>query len=299
MAQQSYSISSMTFIDRETGLPVGETIQSFTSATFNRNVAIVEQKGGVGNETQCAKAGEVTHELTVAFGDRPSSEIIELLTGAKVTKRAAETSGAVTTLVNKKGTTIANATTGIASVGIISGKETDLKYTTYVVKAVSATTVNIYAYSNNDFNRGTASTFITPSAKTIAEGVTIATGTALQLESPTITNGAFGVELTGGSGTIAMTIGDTATFEVRPPNSTSEEWVLGELGSKLKYFELECTGYLCNSDAVQRLRIYKVIGGSFNHSMTVDEFTNQELTLTVVRDNDKNATFTADSVVFS
>lgn len=147
--------------------------------------------------------------------------------GKAPTANAAEATGSVTTLTDKSGVVV-NATTGIASVGVTSGDSADLKFGKYVVKVVSGTTVDVYLSTDLDIKRGTDGDFSNDLLKITSAPITISgTGGTTALAD-------YGLEFTGGSGTVdlesAGAVGDTATFEVRPPNSKSMDVVIGGSG---------------------------------------------------------------------
>jgi hypothetical protein len=140
--------------------------------------------------------------------------LIQLFLGTTPTENGAAALGAVTTLTNKLGTSAQKATTGIASIAVKTGSEGDLKFGKYVVKVVSATTVDIYLSSDLDIGRGNAGTIQSDQMKVTATPLSITATTGTDIPN-------FGLTLMGGSGTIGMTVGDTATFQVLPENTGS------------------------------------------------------------------------------
>ena len=165
-----------------------------------------------------------------------NKESYTYLGGAANTPGSAEPNGAVTTLTNANGTSCMAATTGIASVALKSGGAADLKAGMYTVKVVSATTVDVYCDSDIDFGSiytgGAVGTFVDDTLKITAAPLTVTTAGAL-----TEVTG-FGIDLVGGSGTISMTIGDTATFEVRPANVANEVITIGDRNTFLKSYSV-------------------------------------------------------------
>ena len=79
-----------------------------------------------------------------------------------------------------------------------------------------------------DFGRGTSKDYESDLME-VAKGLTITMGAATEVPG-------FGVELTGGSGTIGMTIGDTAVFETRPVNSGSMSVEIGSRSDEFAEF---------------------------------------------------------------
>ncbi len=182
----------------------------------------IKLMGGSNPYAWASEPGTITAELSLKVREYPDF-LVELFLGKAPTANSAETAGAVSTLTNKYGTSTVNATTGIASALVIPTTGADnLKFSKFLVKVVSATTVDVYAYADADFSRGTDAEYSTDTLKIFA-AQTIASGAALNLT-------AIGVKLTGGSGTIGMTIGDTATFQTRPINTKSMDVTVGATG---------------------------------------------------------------------
>ena len=199
------------------------------------------------------------------------------LAGWTKTENAAEASGAVTTLTNKNGTSVQVATTGIASVGLKAGETADLKDGVYVVKAVSATTVDVYAISDIYFREGDDVTYQDDDGKITASALTISTGAAVEIPNT-------GVELTGGSGTIGMTTGDTAIFEIRSTNEGSFEYEYSENPTPIEFGCYFFSQKKANGE-YQRLYVPRCKLSSFPTGMTEKEWQEAEVTIKVLYDN--------------
>lgn len=162
-----------------------------------------------------------------------------------------DAAGAVSALVNKSGTSVFNATTGIAS-GAPKSSENPV-FGNYLVKAVSATTVDVYLDNNLD---GVA--FVDDALKITSSPLTITASTGVDIPGANVT-------LTGGSGTIGMTTGDIAQFTVKPINTYNFEYKGGGAGTVKPEFKL--TAFLEKLDTKYRVIEYprvKANGISFN-----------------------------------
>lgn len=201
-----FGVHSVSPYNRTTGLFLG-TAKVLTGSSVSLSGETVDLMGGSSKYPWASEDGAITSELTLKLKELHDF-MFELFLGKAVTPVSAEASGNASTLTAKNGTS-AVAATGMASVGVKSGSEADLKFGKYVVKVASATTVDVYFSSDADIGRGTDGEYQDDLLKVTASALTITTATAV-----TIPN--FGLELTGGAGTIAMTTGDTATFSVRP-----------------------------------------------------------------------------------
>ncbi len=188
------------------------------------SAALVDLVGGANKYPWATEEGMFTAELDLKFGEYPDF-VFTLFLGLAPTATTTETTGGVTTLTNFKGTSLKVASTGVSSIAIKSGSEADLKFGKYVVVAASATTVDVYFSSDADMGRGTNGVYTTDTLKILA-GATITTLGVLT----TITG--FGLDLVGGSGTIGMTTGDSATFYVRPPHTGATSVIVGGLSDQ-------------------------------------------------------------------
>lgn len=222
-----YGVHSVSPYSRVDGTFFG-MLRVLENSSIGLTAEIIELLGGSNKFSWSAEVGQMTAEMSLAFSEYPDF-VFELFAGNAPTANAAEASGSVTTLVDKLGTVI-DATTGIASIGIKSGSEADLKFGKYLIKTISETTVDVYFSSNLDIGRGTNGEMQNDNLKITVTALTVP-GSSAVVEIPN-----FGIEITGGSGTIALVAlgaaGDTATFEVRPPNNGSMEVTIGEIATQ-------------------------------------------------------------------
>lgn len=219
-----YGIHSFSPYSRTDGLFYG-IAKVLKSGSIALSAELNELMGGSQKYAWHVEEGGISAELALKFSQYDDF-LYTLFLGATPTANAAETGGSVTTLTNKKGTSVKQATTGIASVLTLSGSESDIKFGKFVVKAVSATTVDVYFSSDEDIGRGTNGSYQNDLLKITASPLTITASTPV-----TVTG--FGVKLTGGSGTIGMTTGDTATFSSRPINTASMDVTIGGVADTL------------------------------------------------------------------
>lgn len=220
-----FGIHGVTVMDYFTGLPVG---QADVIGELSLPLT-AEMESLYGGSHINPVAGEPT--IFTADGSLELREFPEVLAeylaagvGATV---AASATGAVAAITNYYGTSAMSATTGIATATIKSGENAKLKAGVYRVKVVTADTVDVYALNTTDLKKGTAVTIQDDALKITATALTIAMGAAVEIPNT-------GVELTGGSGIIGMTIGDVATFEVYPPHSGVTTVTIGAAGATFK-----------------------------------------------------------------
>ena len=217
--QTIFGVHSITMYNRTNWIPYG-IIKVVGSISANFSGDFVDLFGGSNRFPWDSEAGnlDVTIEGTVK---EYHPMLFSQFLGGSVVQNAAEATGNVGTLTNRLGTLV-EATTGIASATALGGSEDDLKDAILVVRAVSATTVDVYAFTDVDFANGAPISFEDDELKITATPLTVP-GTG-----GTVTIPGTGVELTGGSGAIALTIGDTAYVYTRKINEGSEIITLGQ-----------------------------------------------------------------------
>lgn len=222
-----FGISTVSPYSRVDGLFFGE-LRVLESSSISVSAETISLQGGSNKFDWSVEVGSMTSEMNLSFSEYPDF-VFELFAGNAPTSNSAEANGSVTTLADKLGTVV-DGSTGIASIDIIGGSEADLKFGKYVIKTVSETTVDVYFSSDVDIGRGANGEFQNDGLKITVSALTVA-GTGGTVSIPN-----FGLEITGGSGTVALValgaVGDTATFEVRPPNSGSMEVTVGQISDQ-------------------------------------------------------------------
>jgi hypothetical protein len=228
------------------------------------------------------QSGVVSTEGSFVLREVPDWSF-EALQGSLATVNAAETSGAVTTIANVKGSSVV-AATGIASVSLLAGASVDVKSGMYVVKAASTTTVDVYALSDVDFLRGADLTFVNDSLKITSSALTITTGGDVNIPS-------IGLKLTGGAGTIGMTAGDTAWFDARSVNQASRTVTVGKSGETIPTVGLLCAAQKKGSGEIFFLDIFKVQSSGFPYNLTEKAWMESEVSFQAFYDATRNGVY--------
>lgn len=195
---------------------------------------LIPLEGGSSIVPFAAAPGRASGELTLTIRQY-DKEILKFLapwkSDSEVETLAGEASGSITTVVNAKGTSVKNNTTGIASIAITTAA--DLAPGNYKVVATGPATVDIYV----DYDGTGNASYQDNAGKINSSSITIASATGTVFK---------GLTLTGGSGTIGFTTGDIATFTVNPISSYLMKSYFGKIGSQLREFSLsiysECVG---------------------------------------------------------
>lgn len=268
--RQYFSIHSISFYNPVTRKPYTDLLRVIGGLEINQEGEIIELTGGSLAYPWAKERGAITSEATLTLREYPSS-IFELLAGKAPTINPAEPAGFVSALTNQLGTSVSDAVGGIDPTLTIS-TATDVKFEGYLIEAVTATTVNVYAYSNVDFGRGTPAEFVDDSL--------LITPTPLSIVAATpVTIPGFGIDLTGGTGPIAMTPGDTAFFYARPINFGSREVVIGGISDCFKNFGVIIEAQKQGNGRMVRIDIFECVATGVPITLTEKEFSEFEATL--------------------
>lgn len=280
--QSVFGIHSVTAYNPDTGIPYG-TAKVVGSFSLNLSAELIELTGGSSAFPFAIETGTIATEGTIMLKEIPDW-LYNVFLGNAATTNAAESAGAVTALTNVFGTTCMSATIGVASVGLKSGSSANVKAGMYVVKAASATTVDVYAMTDVDFARGSDLTYQTDLLKITGTALTISTGTAVEIPNT-------GLELTGGSGTIGMTIGHTAIFDSRPINTSSTVATVGSSSQSFVDVGLFCTAQKKGNDEIFMLDIMRAKAIGYPFSLNEKAFMESEVNLRAFKDSARDGLF--------
>jgi len=207
-----YGVHSFAPYSRTTGEFYG-IARVLGGSSVSLSGELVKLNGGSNKYPWAVEDSTITAEIALKV-KQYEDFMFELFLGKAPTAVAADSAGTVSSIVDKYGTSVV-ASTGLASVSVIpTTGAADLKFGKYVVKAASATTIDVYVSSNIDFARGSDADYQNDLLKVTVSPVTITTGGNTDIAN-------LGLRFVGGAGVIAFVVGDTATFEVKPPSSGS------------------------------------------------------------------------------
>jgi len=282
-----YGIHSASPYRRDSGVPYGE-LRIVGGSTLAVSGELNKLNGGSSKFPWSIEDGLMTAEMTLKIKEFPDF-VKELFAGKAPTANASESGGAVSAaLANKKGTS-AVAATGLTTV-TIGADPTKIKFGKYVVEVASATTVDVYLLSDVDINRGSDTDDFIDDTLKIAAGLTITMGGTTALP------GDFNLDLNGGGGTIAMVVGDTATFEIRPPNSGSTDVLVGGRNDKLPEFGILIVAEkLANGEMVE-LDVFRCRGTGLPHQFDEKTFAEAEIPVEAMYDSARNAVYSMRTV---
>lgn len=273
-----FGIHSMTPYNRDSLVPYG-TARVLQGSTLTLEGETVELRGGSNKFSWAIEDGDfTTAEIAFTMSEYPNW-LFELFGGKAPTQRVAETSGDVSNVENKKGTSIVSATGLLA--GVTVNTDTDLKTGTYVIQADAADAFSVYAMSDADFGRGTSLEFIDDSLK-IAEFTSVA-GTGSTHAIPEL-----GIEFVADASATAFTAGDTASFEIRAINQESRDVVIGGLSDVFPEFGAFLYAQKSGSGQIFEIEAFKAKALGLGLGAERKQFGENDYTATLTYDSVKN-----------
>ncbi|RLA59240.1 MAG: hypothetical protein DRQ89_14355 [Epsilonproteobacteria bacterium] len=266
---------------RTTGEPYG-ILKVIGGGSLSLSAEFEDLFGGSNKYAWASEAKTIASEFTSSVKSMPDF-LFEVYLGASVATTAASALGSILdALANVNGTSAFDATTGVATVTVKSGSEADLKDAKYLVKAVSATTVDVFMYTDVAADKGTDITYEDDLLKITATALTIVAATAVEIPNT-------GLELTGGSGVIALVTGDTADCRVAAAHGGVSEITIGESTSSFPEHGIVALGAKRADGSLFEIDIFKAVGGGFPISLEETVFSIPELTIKLLYDSAKNA----------
>lgn len=278
-ARTIFGVHSLTPYNRTTGLFYGEA-RVLQGSTFTLEGDIIELKGGSNRFSWAIEDGDINAELSFTMSEYPDF-IFELFMGKAPTVGSAEASGNVSTITDKNGTSVV-AATGILDTATVT-TAADLKMGHYVLKVTASDALSIYCSSDVDFARGADGDFD-------SDLLLIDTWTDIDAdETHLIPN--FGITLTAGASATSMTIGDTATFEVRPVNTYNRYMKIGGIADVFPEFGCIVYAQKSGTGALVEIEAYrcKAIGGALGAERK--QFGQGEYTAKLAYDSTQDALF--------
>ncbi len=267
------------------------TVKVLDSSSFQANSELIELTGGSQSFPFGVERGASTAELSLSFSQYDDF-LFELAYGKAPTANVAEADGDCSALAAKFGTVI-DATTGIASVSVEAGEESELKFGKFLVVTTAEATVDVFMSSDVDFARGTDGEFLT-------DGLQIATGVTIPDSGGTVSLTGYGVEFTSGSGTIALVtlgaVGDSVTFETRPINDGSMEVTIGGSADVAPEFGAILYGQQRGNEQMIELDIFRMQLSGLPLGFSKKEWSTAEVTAKAFYDSERNGVYSVRTI---
>lgn len=283
-----FGIHSILPYSRTTGIPYG-LLRVVQGGEISLSGETIDLYGGSSRFPWASEVGDFDSEFKFTCSEYPDF-LFQLFLGASVTTSNADTDGSVGTLTDIYGGTVVDATTGIASVAATVGAEASLKYGRYIVVATSDDDFDIYAHSNIDASKGTDLVYISDAMKVTA------TPLAMGDTGATVVVADLGVTFTGGSGTVSMTTGHTAYFDVLPIHTGRSKIDIGQAATAFPEFGARMMACKRGTFEIFEVHAYRAIGNGMPVGFTRNEWAEPELTMKLLRDSTQDLVFTIEAV---
>jgi len=280
MSRYIFGIHSFTPYNRTDGTPYG-ILKVLGGGNMELTGETEDLFGGASKYAYASEQTQIGATATMNVKSYPDF-LMELFLGGSTTAISAAANGEVRNLANQNGTSAVQASTGIASVGIKSGDEADAKFGRYVAKVKTSTTISLYLLTDVDFNRGTAGSY-TDDALLIADDITIP-GT-----DGTVDVNDYGLEITGGSGSISMTVGDTCFFDVLPAHTGGSEITIGSETSSFPAFGAFLVAQKRSNGEIFQVQAFNCVGSGMPFPMQEKTWMISDLTMKMLRDDSQDA----------
>ncbi len=282
-----FGIHEITPYNLTTGVPYGHA-KVLAGSTFTVSGESIKLTGGSSKYPFQIEDGLLESVVNLTMREYPNWAF-ELFLGKALTSVAADADGNVSTLVNKNGTSAFDASTGTASVAALAGSEANLKFGKYTALVTSADTLGLYASTDVDFARGTDASY---------DDDNLISSVVIPDSGATVDVTDLGLQFTGGSGTVAMTTGDTFTFEVRPINDGSESATFGSTTDTFSNFGLHVVAQRQGDGKLFALDIFKVRALGMPLGFSANEFSEFEVSAEAAYDSDRNGVFSMEEIRF-
>ena len=284
-----FGIDSFAPYCRDTGLPFGIAL-ILGQSNFALSGELVGLNGGSNRYKWDVQESNINAELSITLRQY-EDWMMNLFLGKEPTTLTPSATGRITTLTDKKGSVV-NGTWGIASVQIKTGSESDLKFARYVVKVhdKALDQVHVYALSKVDFGRGTDAEFQDDLLRITENPLTITNGGNIEVPG-------FGIELVGGTlidFAANSEDGDTATFQVTPPDSASIKVRFGGTADVFKTFSAVVTGEQLGDGRMVDIDIFKIKAVGMPLNFAEKAWSEAEVTGEAFYDSEKNGVFDLD-----
>jgi len=270
-----FGIHSIVPYDRTTKIPFG-IIRVLGGGEISLEAERIDLFGGSNRFPFVSEAGRIDSEFTFTAKEYPDF-MFELFLGATVVTTAAEAGGSVNNVANVTGTT-ALSVAGVAGVSVDTAA--DLKFGTYLFVADSATTGNIFVQANIDAAKGAVGNNldIDDTLVLVAGPFTIVAATPTNIAE-------LGVDLDGGAGAIAMTIGDSFSFEIFPIHTGASTIQVGKEGTTFPEFAARMMAAKLSDGRIFEINAFRANGSGMPIGLTENEFAEPELTIKLLFDS--------------
>lgn len=259
------------------GTPYG-IMKVIGGGTLSLSAEFEELFGGSSKFSWAVEAKTISAEWTATVKMANDFQF-ELFLGANVVKTAASSTGTVSTPVNVKGTIF--SPTNVSAVSAISGSEQNLKDGVYIIKAVSATSIDIYGLTDLEFKKMGATVnaaYVDDTLKMNAAPIVLADDAATPIPF-------LGIEITTEAGFV-LVVGDTMRVNVNSAHNGVSEISIGSANTVFPEHRQLCLAQKRSNGDVFEIDMHRVVGSGMPIPLTEQEFSIPEMAMRLVYDSE-------------
>jgi len=257
-----FGVCAIGFYDPDTKIPYRQ-VEVVGSAEYALEGELVKLEGGSSSYPFAIGSGSISASINLTLRQYEDS-LFELFLG-KAPTATTPSGGAVSDFANYSGTSVLSATTGVADVSVTALGASKLITGKYVLEATSATAGKVYKLSNVGGATMTDNTMAIGTFD-ISAGDSVLTDLGLTIEQ--------------GSGTVGMTTGDTAVFNVVNENVTGKSVVkIGSVSDSFKEFGMVLYSAEQNGKELTMVDCYRCKASGMPIVMTEKEFSEFSVTV--------------------
>lgn len=274
-----YGIHSICPFSIADGTPYG-IMKVIGGGTLSLSAEFEELFGGSSKIAWAVEAKTISTEWTATV-KMANDFMFELFLGAKVVKTAASATGTVKA-ANVKGAMLAPATVISASATV--GQSANLKSGVYIIKAVTSTSVDVYALTDIEFRKVGS----TADASYVDDTLKINSAPIVLADDAATTIPELGIELLTAED-FALTVGDTIRVEVSAPHNGVSEIEIGSASTVFPEHRQLCLAQKRSNGDLFEIEMYRVVGSGMPIPLTEQEFSIPEMSMRLVYDSEKDA----------
>jgi hypothetical protein len=278
MSNSNFGVSKLVLTSRDNPGKTAEITSVDSLDMGGLQTPLIQQKSGNNSFAVAVGTGEAEGTITTTI-QQYSKELLEVVAPKEAIITSDNSGTPAINSANINGSSVLNATTGLIA-GLKAGAEASLKAGAYIIIARSASTVDVIATTKN---------FKTLNGVLNASPLSISSGASVDVLDQD--GNATGLELTGGSGTIAFVEGDYAKADVSKGLIDFNFSLTSEGGYCPRIFDLIAisSNYTTNAGVCKYKQIYlpkvSAIINPFG-ALTRNEFSPFELQMTKMAGTD-------------
>ena len=265
-----FGVKAIVPYNREDKVPYGFS-EVIASGGLDLTGEMISLHGGSNRYSYDAAHGFIEPKMSVTTKEFPSW-LFQLMLGTTPTVTDIKGGGVVQNIENRKGTSLQSDD---AITGISIDTNANLKVGRYTVKAVTATTIDIFASSDVDAGEGATSSFLTlfsDQLKINKAPLEIADGKNIEITQ-------LGITLEVAASVSGIMVGDTFTFDIFPKADYFREVTIGKNTDKFPVFGMYVISENIKGTALCIIDCFKCKANGLPQTFTEKSWSESELSI--------------------